>query len=219
MHSRHLLYLQANTTALIFSITGSSRDFCSNLLNVRLDYRFAFIQPFSPPPTASKETFWNVNPIMLLLGLKAFWLLGLAFCLPSVSASSFVPFTIHLVAAAHVCEVPLWSVPFHMLPETPGITQIPPSLHNPVLHLFLQEVFGLPQAEFVDSLCCHIALFMRSVSLGLPFLFELQIFYSCCILFSGTGLNCIDTTGGKVQNSCAHGAPSTEGRSDSKQIY
>lgn len=92
MHSRRLLYLQANTTALIFSIVGSSRDFCSNLLNVLLDYRFAFIQPFSPPPTVSKETFWNVNPIMLLLSLKAFWLLGLAHLLAFCFSLIFCPF-------------------------------------------------------------------------------------------------------------------------------
>lgn len=142
-------------------------------------------------------------------------------CLPSVPASSFVPFTTHLVTAAHVCEVLLQSVPSHMLPETPGITQIPPSLHNPALHFFFQEVFALSQAELVDSLCCHIALFMKSVSLGLSFLldFELQVFYSRCSLFSGTVLNCIDTTENKIQNSCARGVPSTKERSDSKQIF
>ena len=148
-------------------------------------------------PTAllpPKRPSCNANLILLLLGVKALsdsWP-GKLLCF-SVTASSFVPLTIHLVTATQASEALLY----------PCLSKCrrPPSLPHPPLHLFLQEMFlDSPSLSLLIPLCCHTALFMRPVSLGLSSLldFELQIFYSCGILLSGTVLNFIDATGFKT---------------------
>lgn len=133
VHSRHLFYLHPQYHSLSFSIRGSRRHFCSNLLNGLPNFRFA---PFSPPPphphrpAASKETFVKCKsgctvPQVKAIGDSLPWLVCSAF----LSQLCLCPLPHPLLAAilsscVFCCVLCL----FQVLPAVPGMPPNPPPL-------------------------------------------------------------------------------------------
>lgn len=164
VYSRHPFYLHLNTIALTFIIIGPCRDCCNNLLNVLTEYRFAFILPFPLWLYHLQRDFCEMQMWSCCSSLKA-----LSVTRPGVSPRPFCyglifcPFNHSLSCSytnSQMCEAPLLSVPFHMLPAMSGM--------HPLILLCSsssKKCLRLSQTTFcLISLCYHIAPFMRSVS-------------------------------------------------------
>lgn len=152
--------------------------------------------PTTTAPLSPRKPLGNANLLVLLLRLKPLsdslpWHVCSAFllqpCLLSLSPSPSCSDT-EFLCAVFFCVLCL----FHMLPALSGMPPESPLPHGPALDLSLQETLD---SQLIRSpLCPCIVLFMRSVCLGLSSLsdFELQVFYSYCILLTGTVLNSVD---------------------------
>lgn len=171
MHSRHLFYLHPQCHSLSFSIRGSRRHFCSNLLNGLRNFRFApFSHPHPPPPTAlppPKRPLWNANLVVLFLRLKLLVTAcpGLS-ALPSCHNFVFVPFPIPFLQLywAPVCDALLCSVPF---PSAARCAWNAPESTTPFPMRLCsspsRKCLRFSQAPLTTSPLCHwIVLLMRS---------------------------------------------------------